>query len=388
MVRIGVPQPSPQVFPSSSVLPAGADAAGNADYPPTQDEAAATSPKRGEFVIAPIPFSNQVFSFGLAPVVEYLFHLGSNDQKSPPSSLVLGGMITEHDSWAIGGGGRFILSHDRYRVSVFGGHGTVAYDLFGVGNQGGDAGHEIPIRQGGDLAFAQVLFRVRGKFFLGPRFNYRRLTARLNSDTQSVPLPAGLNPADLGALFSSHAFGLEALHDTRSDMFYPTRGHEFQFVGDFFNGTETLLNLPERDVGYQQYQASYNQYLPLSLRQVLAFRGMVCAVDGDPPFYELCQFGSMSDIRGYQPGRYRDRRMFAGQSEYRRILSPRWGFVVFAGAGEVAHAWNLITGDNLLPAGGTGVRFNLSKKERINLRADIAYGTTGWSWNFSLGEAF
>jgi hypothetical protein len=80
--------------------------------------------------------------------------------------------------------------------------------------------------------------------------------------------------------------------------------------------------------------------------------------------------------------------MFAAQSEYRRILSPRWGFVLFAGVGEVAHAWDSFTAGNLLPAGGTGVRFNLSKKERINLRGDMAYGTTGWSWNFSLGEAF
>jgi len=44
--------------------------------------------------------------------------------------------------------------------------------------------------------------------------------------------------------------------------------------------------------------------------------------------------------------------------------------------------------DNILPVVGTGIRFNLSKTRRINLRADTAYGKNGWSWNFSIGEAF
>jgi hypothetical protein len=35
-----------------------------------------------------------------------------------------------------------------------------------------------------------------------------------------------------------------------------------------------------------------------------------------------------------------------------------------------------------------GVRFNLAKHDRINLRADVGYGNTGWSWTFALGEAF
>jgi hypothetical protein len=95
-----------------------------------------------------------------------------------------------------------------------------------------------------------------------------------------------------------------------------------------------------------------------------------------------------SDLRGYQGGRYRDRLMFAVQSEYRKTLGSRLGFVLFGGLGEVADKWDSFNTDDLLPAGGAGIRFNLSKKQRINLRADFAYGQNGWSWNFSVGEAF
>ena len=80
--------------------------------------------------------------------------------------------------------------------------------------------------------------------------------------------------------------------------------------------------------------------------------------------------------------------MFAVQSEYRKTLGHYFGFVLFGGVGEVAPAWDSYTWADILPAGGTGIRFNLSKKQRINLRADIAYGDNGWSWNFAVGEAF
>jgi hypothetical protein len=390
-LRIGIPESSPQVFPPSPVLPAGADAAGSDNYPASSEAkqtAAQKTERRGEFVIAPIPFSNQVFSFGLAPVVEYVFHLDRNDHVTPPSSLVVGGMIAEGGSWAIGGGGRLFLKRDRFRLSFFSGHGNVKYDLFGVGTSGGDAGKAIPIEQGGDLAFAEVLFKLKGKLYAGPRFNFRRLTANLTVSADNAHLPPGVDSVEFGSRFNSYAPGVEMQHDTRSDLFYPTSGHVFQVVGDFFRATESLQQTVNRDLTYQEYQTSYNYYLPLSPSQVLAFRGMLCDVDGSPPFYELCQYGAMSDIRGYQPGRYRDRRMFAAQSEYRKALNNRWGFVVFAGIGEVAHTWDSFNADSLLPGGGAGGRFNLVKKQRINLRADVAYGTTGWSWNFSLGEAF
>src|SRR5882762_9118460 len=163
-VRIDVPRPSPQQFPNSSVLPSGVDTVG-AEYPSKyQEEKTDRKARHGEWVIAPIPFSNEAFSFGLAPVVEYVFH--TSDQQSPPSSLVLAGMVATRSSWALGGGGSLYLKQDRFRITAFGGHGTVGYDIFGVGNAGGDQGQTIPIRQGGSLVLLEVLFRLKGKFYL------------------------------------------------------------------------------------------------------------------------------------------------------------------------------------------------------------------------------
>jgi hypothetical protein len=389
-VRVDVPKPSPQPLPGSSILPAGADTS-PASYPDPESTPAANSAapsQSGEFVIAPIPFSNETFSFGLIPVVQYVFHPDRSDTVSPPSSLVAAGMLATGKSWFAGAGTSLYLEEDRYRLTGYGGYGSVGYDIFGVGSQDGDEGHAVPIRQEGHLALLEVLFRSWGKIHIGPRFNYRSLSAKLDSDTLSNSLPSGLNPEDLGSDVAAWAPGIKVLKDTRSDVFYPTAGNKLEFIADFFNATRRSAVAGEKGVSYQGYVLSDNHYLSLTPTQVLAFRGMLCDVEGDPPFYELCQFGAFSDIRGYQPGRYRDHTMFAVQSEYRKTLGRYFGFVLFGGVGEVASAWDSYTWADLLPAGGTGIRFNLSKKQRINLRADIAYGDNGWSWNFAVGEAF
>lgn len=385
-VRVDVPNPSMPQFPGSSVLPAGIDAT-TGDHPGTSTNSSANSsvPSRGEFLIVPIPFSNEAFSFGLVPVVAYVFRVDQSDGKSPPSTAGLAGLVATGDSWAIGGGGRFYLKADRFRLAGFAGTGDVGYDVFGVGSDSGDTGQSVPIRQGGSLVLLESLVRLKGNLYIGPRFNYRNLSASLSSSADSPP--AGI-AEDLGSDVSAYAPGFKVQHDTRSDVYYPTSGHTLEMIGDFFSATRTSALLPERELGYEIYQLSYNHYATLTPSQVLALRGTLCGVGGDPPFYELCLYGMHSDLRGYEPGRYRDRLMFAVQSEYRKTLGRHWGFVVFGGVGDVADTWDSFSFDDTLPAGGAGIRFNLSRKQRINLRTDFAYGKNGWSWNISLGEAF
>ena len=383
-IHLGVvdaPFPQSPIFPCGAATDSDASGAGGQHHPP--------SDSKRELVFAPIPFSNQALTWGIIPVVQYLFPASKDDSTSPRSFVVGVGMIADGISWAIGGGGKFYLHKDRFRITAFGGHGTVAYDLFGAGTASGDAGLSVPIRQGGNLGQGEFLVRIFGKLFVGPRYNYRDLTANLNlSGTPTQP--EGLNPDDFGSQFVTHGPGLKLLHDSRNSQFYPTRGNEFQFHGDFFSATRTATALlPEKHLDYQTYQLSENHYFSLAPKDVLAVRGMLCSEQGDDaPFFELCQFGALGDIRGYEPGRYRDHRMFAVQAEYRRILTPRWGFTAFAGVGEVAPSWKSFSTGNVLPGGGFGARFNLAKHDRINLRADVAYGSTGWSWTFALGEAF
>src|SRR5262245_12254747 len=132
-VRVDAPTALPEL-PNSS-LPAGAGTAGDSQLNESSKSSTSGSSGSGEFVIAPIPFSNEALSFGVISVLQYVFHIDQNDKESPPSSLMGAAMLASNSSWALGGGGRLYFKQDRYRFAGFGGKGTVGYDVFGVGNE-------------------------------------------------------------------------------------------------------------------------------------------------------------------------------------------------------------------------------------------------------------
>ena len=70
------------------------------------------------------------------------------------------------------------------------------------------------------------------------------------------------------------------------------------------------------------------------------------------------------------------------------VLAWRFGAAVFGGVGEVAPDGSSFNTNDLLPSGGCGLRFSLSKQRKINLRLDAAYSKTGASWSMGLAEAF
>jgi hemolysin activation/secretion protein len=139
---------------------------------------------------------------------------------------------------------------------------------------------------------------------------------------------------------------------------------------------------------YQYYKVAYNAYRAIGDKQVLAYRGMICSANQRAPFYDLCMFGYDNDLRGYTAGEFQNRRMFATQAELRRQLKGRFAIVGFGGVGSIARRWNEFRSDQLLPAVGAGLRFNLDKKNRINYRIDWAVGRAGHTLSIGVGEAF
>ena len=85
--------------------------------------------------------------------------------------------------------------------------------------------------------------------------------------------------------------------------------------------------------------------------------------------------------------------MFATQAEYRLTLPPRkilgrFGLVAFGGVGGVAAEFSDLSWDSLLPAGGGGIRFRLTNKNKINFRVDYGVGKVGHTWSVGVAEAF
>jgi Omp85 superfamily domain len=333
---------------------------------------------RGSIVAAPLPIVSPAIGSGIIPVLGYIFPFGKNDKISPPSTIGAAGLITNNGSSGFGIGAQLFMKENRYAVTSLYVHGNVDYNLYGVGTAAGDANLKLPLDQTGHLYFGEALRRIPWQFFIGPRFwtGDSVVTIRPTNNETSIP------PADLGLHTTLRALGLRVMRDTRPNHFYPTTGMFTQFTSDFFakalGGKYT----------FQSYRFTFNKYGTVAKNQVLAYNLYFCGTGGDPPFYGNCIYGTNNDLRGYTAGRYLDRYMFATQLEYRLVLPWRFGLVGFGGVGQVTPGGNQLRIKQFLPAGGTGVRYMMSKQYHVNFRTDFAWGKDNFTWSVGVGEAF
>lgn len=339
-------------------------------------DAPAKKNKRGSFIVAPIPIISPALGSGLVLGVGYVFKLNQNDKTSPPSSIGLAGAFTRNGSRGGGIGAHLYFGENKYQTRFVFAKGRVNYDFYGIGRSPGQNLEPVEIRQSGSVIFGEFMRNLGKDVFIGPRYQYRKLAASLGG----VTTPGGFVIPDIDLRSTTAALGFRTLRDTTRGSFYPREGSILSFTGDFF----------AKPLGsnrtYQTYNLFYNGYKSVGEKDVIAYRGRLCQVSDKAPFFDLCLFGTSSDLRGYTAGEFQDRRMFATQFEYRRELPYRLGLVGFAGIGGVAPEWDKF--HKLLPAAGVGLRFKLDKTNHINYRIDVGWGRSGRTLSISVGEAF
>jgi len=344
----------------------------------TQETSAKSESSKGAIVGAPIPISSPAIGSGAVPVAAYIFPFSKNDQESPPSVIGVAGLLTNNGSRGFALGGDFYLKQNRIHMTSIYFRGNLNYDFYGVGVDSGDSGGRLPLKQTGQVFFGEFLYRIGWKFFFGPRIltGNSTLTLRPNDGSSLPP------PPDISLNTALTGIGFRLNRDTRPNRFYPTRGTFFDFNSTFFG--ESLGS----KYTFQSYRTTFNAYRSFGDSQVLAYNLFVCATGGDAPFYAECIYGTNNQLRGYVAGQHIDRYMVATQAEYRLTLPWRFGAVFFGGLGAVAPSVANFRYRNILPAGGGGIRFKLSKKYNVNLRVDIAQGRDGHTFSMGIGEAF
>lgn len=362
---------------------------------PAQDP---NAERKGEWVFAPIPVNSPAIGAGLVWAVGYVFPFSKEDKISPPSMMGIGGLFTNNGSKATALGARLYLKEDKYRVAAGIGNASINADFFGTGQAAGERGIFIPLNVKGSGFMTEFLFQFRKHFYIGPRLQYRNLRVSVDREEGNLPdndleLPAEIREIIDGIrdnLFRQKtvALGPRLQFDTRDNTMYPKRGLFVDSGIDFF--AEAIGS----KFTYQYTKIAVNKYVTLKDRNIVAFRGMGCAATGDRiPFYDLCLFGTTNDLRGYAAGRFQDRRMFATQAEYRYTLPQsgflgRFGLVGFGGVGGVGRKFSDISISDMLPSGGAGIRFRLTKQNPINFRIDYGFGKVGNTLSIGIFEAF
>ena len=333
----------------------------------------------GSFVVAPLPIVSPALGAGIVPILGYITPIPAKDRTLEPSVVGVGGLITNDGSRGFGLGADLYLDKARYELESVYAHGNLNYNLYGEGFVNGNAGLKLPLEQRGQIFFIKLLHRIPWDFYVGGRFITGSSLITLKPTFEKIP-PI---PPDIGLHTDLRALGMEVSRDSRPNRFYPLKGSVIDFTGDFF----------AQDLGskysFQSYKFTFNKYLSLSDKQVLAYNLYWCGTGGSPPFYGNCIYGANNILRGYTAGRYLDRYMLATQLEYRLVLPWKFGLVGFGGIGAVAPGSDqFFRANHLLPGGGTGIRYMLSKKYHVNLRTDFAWGRDNFTWGVGVGEAF
>ena len=328
-------------------------------------------------LIAPIPFKNSQLGWGLVLMLGAI-HRFDPDTTLKPSTGAIGGFYTDNKSWGLMALEMARLAHDSWRLRGLYSHMDVRYDFFGIGEDAGDAGISVPIAQKVDFAVGTAARRLVPGLYAGAGLLWMGTTVRLRDELppELEALDSDLGRTDLFAL------GLQGEYDTRDDDYWPTHGSLALLKTWFFTGGST----PD----FQRMTAGWSWYTRLrGERLLLATNVNAATASDDAPSYLLPSVGAgRFGLRGYTQGRYRDRWMTTAQAELRWHSRGRVGAVAFFGFGQVAPHFGDLGSASLLPAGGLGARYKLTRKFPMHMRFDYAWSEKENLFYFSVAEAF
>lgn len=364
---------------AQGVVDPGATNAGELDQ--NADAGQGSHRKTGSGVtplIAPIPFKNTQVGWGLM-LMGGVIHRFDKDTTIKPSTGMVGGFYTENGSWGVMALEAAKLAHDTWRLRALVSHMEIRYDYYGTGEDAGLAGKSVGLQQNMNVVVGAALRRVVPGVYLGGTAMWMNTSIAIR-DTSGLGLPpAAGDTSEMSIL----GFGVQGEMDTRNDDYWPTQG-SFGNLRAFF-----LSNTGGDERSFQRYFFTWSQYTPIREKRLMAASNITICGANNAPFWSLCAVGSgRAGLRGYTQGRYRDSVMTTVQAELRYHTAGRFGGTLFGGFGQVAPTLGDIFSAKILPAGGVGVRYQLTRHYPMHLRFDYSLGEDGSLFYFGVAEAF
>lgn len=199
-----------------------------------------------------------------------------------------------------------------------------------------------------------------------------------NADSYVHTAPPGSDGSTLPGI------GFSIRHDKRNSVVTPTEKHYLELTALFYPKFTGATH------PHSSWMLDARRYVDLydDRTSVLAFQFHSRLTHGRLPFQEYPVIGGNRKMRGYYEGRFRDNNAVQIQAEFRQHLYWRFGFSLFAGAGEVWNRFTRINPDNPKLAAGGGLRFDMNPDDTYNIRIDYGIGRHGSGIYITVGEAF
>lgn len=335
------------------------------------------SSKTIDWGVLPGPFYTPELGLGIGTAVVGMYRPDRQDNVSQNSTLALKGFFSSTGAFGLGFENHSFFAGDRWRFFANGSVNNRPTYFWGTGYQAGrhNANKEKYTEQSLQVT-PQLRYRIAEATYAGIGWDFSSTHARDPEKGDNSLFKAQ------GAGVSSLSSGISASlsYDTRDFVSNASRGQFFSLNNTYF--------APEwgSDSRFNALEVQYNLYYSLNKQSTLALDLYNQLTSGNIPWDRLPELGDDKRMRGYYQGRYRDRNLFSGQIEYRRKLSWRHGYVLWAGAGTLSPEQRTLGQGPWLPTVGAGYRFEF--KPRMNVRLDFGIGRASSGFYFQVGEAF
>jgi hypothetical protein len=326
------------------------------------------------WLLLPSVFTTPETGFAGGAVAIRLFSLPGNERTTPTSQVMTTLIYTEKRQLMASIIPQLFIGDDRYRIDGYAEYVHFPDTYYGVGNDVPSDG-ETYTRTNAGLG-VRALARISHGIYVGPRLML--LHQRL-SDFEADGI-VGAAPGRTGGFITE--VGPRLVVDRREHPASPRHGYYAELSAAL--ATRALGS----DYSFHRFEADLRAFVPVRSRGVLGLHAYTALAPGDVPFTLMPQLGGDAIMRGHFSGRFRDRAYSAVQAEYRFPIWWRVGAATFASAGQVASSFQDQFRAPIRWAAGGGMRFALSREERLNVRIDYGIGPGTSSLYVTLGEAF
>jgi outer membrane protein assembly factor BamA len=314
--------------------------------------------------------------FGVGGIMSFRFK--GESPGTAASQLQLGASYTLNNQWLFYLPWRLFWEQERNLSYGELGYYLYVYPYYGMGINSKKEDEEYY-----DVIYPRVrismLRELRPHLYVGVRYwfdNFNITGFEPESSLQNSGV-TGVAGGELGGL------GLVSNYDSRDNQFYPSRGW---FVETVVLPHTAAFN---SDFDFLKLSLDASRYQAIGEKQVVAVNAFWESNIGEAPFFNMAFVGGAKRLRGYIDGRFRDHNASVLQAEYRWKFYKRFGLTLFYGMGNVFEDFSSLSLAATKHAFGGGLRFQLSKRELVNLRIDAGYAPTeGANFYITFGEAF
>jgi outer membrane protein assembly factor BamA len=265
-------------------------------------------------------------------------------------------IFTKNEKWLLTGQGNLSRFPDNY---------------WGLGNNSPDSALYVynSNRIEGQFAF---LKNLKSQWFAGPSITYASYS---NFDSISGQARTITNNAPV----RTFGPGITLVHDSRDNILTPQAGWYLKTATRFMQSKNYYQNWALDVRGYKLINKKHS--LVAAGRYILEKTGKAT------PYYDLVLLGGDNRQRGYYYGRYRSYSGMILQGELRYTVYRRWGVAAFGTAGKLFDPLVGATVQPIYISKGVGLRFQVDRKENVNMRFDFAFGKAK-GFYVAFGEAF